>query len=127
MRVLELSYDPFSDCVQKEGLKPEGAVGEIKMLKLESKKYPGELWTANRPVFVQFMVSTTNCIFCLIHSNSTEAREGQERRPSLPCHPPHTSAQCVPRGVVIQPLGLVFSPMSCGWMAVRGLAALPSY
>lgn len=64
--------------MQKEGLKPEGAVGEIKMLKLESKKYPGELWTANRPVFVQFMVSTTILIFSLIHSNSTEAREGED-------------------------------------------------
>lgn len=45
-------------CKQDEGFDPEGMVGTIKQLKLKSDKWPGDdgLWTANRPVFVQFLV-----------------------------------------------------------------------
>lgn len=58
-------------CKQDEGFDPEGMVGTIKQLKLKSDKWPGDdgLWTANRPVFVQFVVRrrhllTLRYIFC---------------------------------------------------------------
>lgn len=40
-----------------DGLNPEGMVGIIKQLKLKSDKWPEDdgLWTANRPVFIQFL------------------------------------------------------------------------
>ncbi|CAM9438745.1 unnamed protein product [Ascophyllum nodosum] len=43
---------------KEEGFDPAGMVGTILKLKLKSDKWPEDdgLWTANRPVFVQFLI-----------------------------------------------------------------------
>lgn len=52
----DLTLSPYW-LLQDEGLDPDGMTGEIIQLKVNSVKFPGDLWTANRPVFVQFLVS----------------------------------------------------------------------
>ena len=49
---------PRTTFQQEEGFDPAGMVGTILKLKLKSDKWPEDdgLWTANRPVFVQFLV-----------------------------------------------------------------------
>lgn len=50
----------------QDGLDPEGAIGEVTWLKLVSRKYEGELVTANRPVLVNFKVGKRCAMSCHI-------------------------------------------------------------